>query len=530
MDGNETITFNTKSGQVIGAAGAGGTGDLTDEMIATDLWSDQLVEQAGIPIIDIPFVTVGGGIGSFVLVDYLRIAGVPADQIKVLTQNDAPWETYEHLTRNSQIPRHERLRSDSSACPDNIWGFPAYAMREAWTDKTIRPLINVLTEPVIDNYYTPKAGQVFASMEKEAKRIGWSSYVEKGQVRMVRRRAGGGYFSVLTPQEGTSRTKRIVFRSQYVHVGVGYPALRYLPDLQKYRERYKDYIKVINAYEPHEHAYESLNRQPGVVLVRGAGIVASRILQRLIDDRDKHGAQTRIIHLFRTYRTEGKHDRKWGRGTQPVKEGWAFQGFNVTKASWGGQHRKRLLSLEGDERKAFLDYLGGGAHTPHRKDWKEQLARGKKEGFYRQHIGVVEDVYPGEGGTTVVSKVRAPDGTLTEIPASFVIDCTGLEGSPREHRLLADLLDHGGASPNPNGRLDCDHDFSVRGTQSAPGKLYASGAATAGSYYGGVDSFLGLQYVAQRIYEDLAAQGFCKRIGPFRSTSQWLKWARGKSL
>jgi hypothetical protein len=529
MNGNETVTFNTKSGQVISSGGAGG-GDLTDELIATDIWSDQMVEQAGIPVVDVPFVTVGGGIGSFVLVDYLRVAGVPPEHIKVLTRDQNPWDTYELLTRNSQIPRNERLRSDSSACPDNLWGFPAYAMREAWSDKTLRPLINVFTEPIIDNYYTPKAGQVFEAMEKEAKRIGWSRYVERGQVRMVRRRAGGGYFSILTPPEGTSRTKRVAFRSQYVHIGVGYPALRYLPDLQKYRETYKDYIRVINAYEPHEHVYESLKRQPGVVMVRGAGIVASRILQRLVDDRDHHGAQTLIIHLFRTYRTEGKSDRRWGLGKQPVKDGWAFQGFNVTKASWGGQHRKRLLSLEGDERKAFIDYIGGGAHTPHRKDWKEQLARGAKQGFYRQHVGVVEDVYPSEDGATVVSKVRGKDGSLVEIPANYIIDCTGLEGSPREHRLLADLLDHSGAGLNPNGRMDCDHDFMIKGTQSAPGKMYASGSATAGSYYGGVDSFLGLQYVAQRIYEDLAKQGFCKKIGPLRSFNHWVKWVRGKQL
>ncbi|MEX0657885.1 MAG: hypothetical protein WD080_02015 [Egibacteraceae bacterium] len=528
MSGDETITFDLRSGQVVQPGGEGG--DLTDELLATDYWTDQMLEGAGIPIVDVPFVSIGGGIGSFVLVDYLRIAGVPADQIKVLTQVDKPYETYAFLCNNSQIPDDERLRSDSSACPDNIWGFPAYAPREAWADKSLKPLLNVLTEPVIADYYTPKAGHVFASMDREAERIDWPQYLEKGQVRVVRRRVGGGYFSILTPAQGTSRTKRIAFRSRYVHIGVGYPALRYLPDLQKYREQYKDYIRVVNAYEPHEHVYESLNRKQGTVLVRGAGIVASRILQRLIDDRDARGSQTLILHLFRTYRDKPYGDRKWGLGKRAAKAGWAYQGFNVTKASWGGQHRKKLLKLEGDERKEFISYLGGGAHTPHRKDWKEQLARGREEGFYRQHIGEVEDVYPSDDGEAVISKVRGSDGTLTEISASFIIDCTGLEGSPRDHRLLADLLDHGGASPNPLGRLDCDPSFEVRGTSSLPGKLYASGAATAGSYYGGVDSFLGLQYVAQRIYEDLAKDGFCKRIGPWRSVRHWVKWARGTKL
>jgi len=265
-------------------------------------------------------------------------------------------------------------------------------------------------------------------------------------------------------------------------------------------------------------------------MVRGAGIVASRILQRLVDDRDHHGAQTLILHLFRTYRDQPYGDRHFGLGKRPAKQGWAYQGFNVTKATWGGQHRKKLLTLEGEERKKFINYIGGGAHTPNRSDWKEQLKRGTMQGFYRQAVGVVEDVVPSEDGSSVVSMVRGKDGTVTEFPAKFIIDCTGLEGSPREHRLLADLLGHSGATTNPSGRLDCSQSFEVRGSQSPPGKLYASGAATAGSYYGGVDSFLGLQYVAQRIYEDLAAQGFCKRIGPGRSVSEWMKWMRNTPL
>jgi len=51
---------------------------------------------------------------------------------------------------------------------------------------------------------------------------------------------------------------------------------------------------------------------------------------------------------------------------------------------------------------------------------------------------------------------------------------------------------------------------------------------TLGGYYAGVDSFLGLQYAALRIADDLAANGLGRRIGPLRSTSQWLKWMRNK--
>ncbi|MCW2919623.1 MAG: hypothetical protein JWN52_7691, partial [Actinomycetia bacterium] len=116
-----------------------------------------MVAAAGIPINDVPFVTVGGGIGSFVTVDYLRIYGVPMNHIRVLSNIDKPWDTYQYLTRVSQIPKPERIRSDSSSRPDNIWGFPSYALEEAWREKSLKHLFQVATEPVFADYWTPRA-------------------------------------------------------------------------------------------------------------------------------------------------------------------------------------------------------------------------------------------------------------------------------------------------------------------------------------------------------------------------------------
>src|SRR4051812_10871257 len=86
-------------------------GDLTPELIAADWWTDDAVTRANIPVIDVPFVSIGGGVGSFVTVDYLRICGVSTSSMRVVTQLEYPWESYEYLTRVSQIPRGERLRS-----------------------------------------------------------------------------------------------------------------------------------------------------------------------------------------------------------------------------------------------------------------------------------------------------------------------------------------------------------------------------------------------------------------------------------
>src|SRR5690242_14726033 len=167
-----------------------GRGDLTPELLEAPFWSDAMVQAAGIAVVDVPFVTIGGGMGSFVTVDYLRIAGVPTDQIRVLSNIDYPWQTYEYLTRVSQIPRPERIRSDSASRPDNLWGFPSYALEEAVRTRSVKPLWQVFTEPMWADFYTPRAHMVFQNLEREMRRIRYREMLVKGQVRMVRRRKG----------------------------------------------------------------------------------------------------------------------------------------------------------------------------------------------------------------------------------------------------------------------------------------------------------------------------------------------------
>jgi hypothetical protein len=503
----------------VAAEAAAGGGDLTPELLEKPVWTDAMVAAAGIPVMDVPFVTVGGGIGSFVTADYLRIAGVPASKIRVLSNIDFPWQTYEYLTRVSQIPDEARIRSDSSSRPDNIWGFPSYALTEAWREKNLSHLAHLLVEPVFADYWTPKRSTVFGSLARESRRIGYDSMLVKGVVRMVRRRFGGDYFTILTPPEGTSPTKRVAYRSRFVHLAVGYPGLRYLPDLQDFRERYTDYEHVVNAYEPHEHVYETLKTRAGTVVLRGGGIVASRVLQRLFDDREQYRLPTNIVHIFRTY-VEGPHGpHPWMR--RKGDHGWAYQGFNYPKSVWGGQLKAQMRRLDGEDR-AKLYKLMGGTNTPRRRRWQEQMRAGRKGGYYRDMQGVVEKVEPAPDGG-VVSFVAGKAGQ-EEIRSDFIIDCTGLEADISQHRVLADLMQHTGAYRNPLGRLEVERHFEVKGTANGEGALYASGATTLGGYFPGVDTFLGLQIAAQEIADDLARRGWCKKIGPVRSTSQWLKW------
>ncbi len=495
----------------------------------SDVWTDDMVFRAGIPMYDVPFVSVGGGMGSFVAVDYLRVAGgVPASDIRVLSNISRPWQTYEYLTRVSQLPRHRRIRSDSASRPGNLWGFPSYALQEAVQDKTLKPLVQVLLEPVFADFYTPLLGNVLNGMEREAGRIGYWDMLVQGEVRTVRRRAGGGYFTVLVPRLGQGGqgglAGPIAYRSRDVHVAVGYSGLRFLPELQRFREQMNDYHHVVNGYENHEHVYEALRRRPGTVIVRGSGIVTSAVLDRLIRDRKQYGSQTQIVHVLRNY-VAGRHGpHPWSR--RKGRDGYAYQGFNYPKSAWGGQLKARMRRREGGDLVQAYNQIEGTT-TPWRRHWQRGLHEARRGGWYRAETGTFADLTL--DGDMVVGRLQGPDGEQ-EVRADYVIDCTGLDGDVAEHRVLRDLLEHGGARRNPLGRLDVERSFELRGAGSGVGRLYVTGAASYGGYFPGVDTFLGLQISAQEVTDDIARRGYCRRMGPARSAIEWLRWARGRQI
>lgn len=124
----------------------------------------QALHATGLPVDECDYLAVGAGLGSFIWTDLLRISGVRADKIVALGLEAEPYARYKRLCLNSQIPLYERLRSNSDSCPDNIWGWPSYALREAWHDITqgkpnsaFRYLWQVFAEPTFIETYTPRS-------------------------------------------------------------------------------------------------------------------------------------------------------------------------------------------------------------------------------------------------------------------------------------------------------------------------------------------------------------------------------------
>ncbi|MBD2770600.1 FHA domain-containing protein [Iningainema tapete] len=485
--------------------------------------SVQAIHATREPVDECDYAAVGAGLGSFVWVDLLRISGVNKDKIIALGLEKEPYARYKRLCMNSQIPLHERLRSNSDSCPDNIWGWPSYALREAWHDFThgklntaLRYLWQVFAEPTFAETYTPRSGNVFKSIDREAKRIGWEQIYRYGRVRCIRKTDDGRY--CLAYSRGPGNYAFVITR--YLHLATGYPAIQFLPDLQAYRERYQDFKSVVNAYEAHDYVYEQLEQQGGTVLIRGRGIVASRILQRIYEARHRNKNIT-VLHLMRSPKPVGN---KFGKSQRLVKNHYEFQPFNWPKACWGGELRAILEKANPEERKRLLSDWGGTT-TADRRDWQRITEQGLKEGWYKIEFGEVLQVERDAQNRPITHIQEKGFGQMT-LDADFIVDATGLDAKVEASPLLNDLVKHYNLPLNHLGRLVVANNFELVEMRNGKGQIYAAGAVTLGGPHAAVDSFLGLQYAALCAVDSLAATRApgVHHLNFLTSFGQWLKW------
>ncbi|HEY0754787.1 MAG TPA: FHA domain-containing protein [Ktedonobacteraceae bacterium] len=486
-----------------------------------------------LPVLETTYLTIGGGIGSFVWTDHLRIWGAQASQIIALGTEPVPTARFQRMARYSQIPGHERLRSNSDACPDNIWGWPSYGLREIWHALTHGKAMHALSiagrvfgEPVLTDTYTPRADDVFQSVACEARRINWNQIWRHGWAQALRKTDDGRYIVAYahTDSEPVESSPQFII-TQYLHLAPGYPGIRFLSDLQEYREHTHDTRQAVNAYEEHDHVYEHLLLHGGVVMVRGRGIVASRVIQRLHEVRSQNRSLV-ILHVHRSPLAVGHRD---GRVQRKVENHIELQPFNWPKACWGGPLRFQLEQADDQERDRLLNDWGGTT-TSDRRDWRQIISTGLREGWYQTYFGEVQSIERNARGQLLTHlSTGRPNQPEISLTADFIIDCTGLEASLENNPLLKDLLETYQLALNPKNRLRLTNDFEVLGMDNGPGHVYASGAATLGGPLAVVDSFLGMQYAALRAVETLAALRApgLRSLTPWRSFSQWTRWMRG---
>lgn len=519
------------------------------EFDGRDAVAVEALHASGHPVEEVRFCAVGGGLGSFVWVDHLRCYGIKPNDIKAIGTEDVCYKTYQRYCKNSQIPDHERLRSNSLSRPDNIWGFPGYALREVGKGIGVKGVFQVFAEPTLSESYTPRAGDVFDSLDVEAKRIGWSEMLVKAQVMGLRKTTDGRYAVAYKlwggEARGEARNRYVV--ASVVHLSTGYPATRFVDDFQTFITSFPDArAQVANAYEPHDQMYVEAERRAGPVqvVVRGRGIVASRIIQRLHEARLKN-PQIRILHSMRT--PIGPRDGAVFRKSRRLARNHVeIQPFNWPKSCWGGDLRVEYEDADAETRGVMLGQLGGTT-TAERSDWIAIMERGAEEGWYRPVFGTIRDLAPiaAQGAQQpegVRVRIDTVEGNLEQLNADYLIDCTGLIADIRRSPFIADLLDtyhlprnhayrlQGGAvhQGGPTG-LACTNDFEVEGLRNGAGRVYAAGTITTGGPYLAVDSFLGLQYSALRSVDHMVVERAHKvrNLGPLRSFAGWSKWMVG---
>jgi len=490
----------------------------------------ELKSQDVIPVEETTYLSLGAGVGSFCWIDYLRVSGVPTSEIRTIGFEPYPLERYRRLCQNSQIPDHERLRSDSGSTPDNIWGYPGYAVREIASDvasgnvgHAAKIAWQIFSEPVLSESYTPISGRVFESVDREAARIGWEEMMIGGRIRNIRKTDDGRYVVFYHTLHGSEPRYLI---GQYVHMSLGYPGFRLLDDLTTYRKLSQDFKRVVNAYEDHNHVYDVLAKKGGSVLLRGRGIVASRLIQRIYEIRQANpDKDIKIINLLRSPLPEG---HRYGGNQRLVENHWELQPYNWPKSAFGGNLKALLEDATPEQRDQLLNDWGGTT-TADRTDWRHMIRDGLKEGWYDIRFGAVSEVKAGSGNRIETAVKNRVNDQLEIIYSDYVIDATGLNASLDRNPILKDLLNKYDLPLNIKGRLKTDNQFEMVELRNGNGRFFATGAITFGNGYAPVDSFVGLQYAAGRSMETLLAVSapHVQPINPFRSLSQYMKWIRG---
>jgi len=329
---------------------------------------------------------------------------------------------------------------------------------------------------------------------------------------------------VLYSQSTVRQRPPKVMIAKYLHLALGYPRLEFLPDLQNYRQQTGDFQHFVNAYEAHDHVYDQLRCRGGTVLLRGRGIVASRIIQRLYQERCQ-SPNISILHLMRDPRPNGP---EYGRTQRPTEHHFDYQHYNFPKSCFGGDFRF-VMEQAGDQQRAKLIEMWGGTTTARRQEWENIINSGLNEGWYQVRFGHLAGVQPYNGHLIATIHTNQALQSETRLLASFIIDATGLDTQVEKNPLLCDLLQTYQLPKNSLGNLAVTGNFEIDALRNSDGRVYAAGVITLGGPFAPVDSFTGLQFAAQQSLENLVALGApgVRRCNPVRSLVQWLRWALG---
>lgn len=285
---------------------------------------------------EVDFLSIGGGIGSFCWVDTLRIHGVPAEKIAVISPSEKPYHQFKAYCDAIGLTKNDRLRSDSGSRPDNFWGFPGYGLTEALKKPKI--LLQLLFEPFIFGYYSPTAGQVYKALDREAVRISWSKMLVNGKAVSLTKQRDGRFLVECKPKN------RVIAR--VVHLSLGHGKVR----------------NTKNPYKLNDKLLKEITKKGGKVLVIGRGTGAQKIVDKLLDSK-----KLKVI----SFHAEPEEPTDSRGVKQKRLLTWRLQQFNWPRAAFGG-------GLMGQN-----DYLWSLPSATPDKNWIKKLQKSMEEGRYQ---------------------------------------------------------------------------------------------------------------------------------------------------
>ena len=241
-------------------------------------------------------MTVGGGIGLFRdcrLSAHRRRADVGHPRPVNL---DHPWQTYEYLTRVSQIPQVGATSLGFGVETGQHLGLPVVRRARGGRQTRRRSAAVAVLGRADLRRLLDAAGR--AGLREPGAGSGNGSATSRCCVNGRRTDGAASETAAATSpssprRRGRPPTKRVAYRSRFVHVAVGYPGAEFLPDLQDYREQVQRLPASGQRLRAARAGLRDLLARPGTVVVRGGGIVASRVLQRLMDDRESMALRRR---------------------------------------------------------------------------------------------------------------------------------------------------------------------------------------------------------------------------------------------
>lgn len=446
-------------------------------------------------ITETKYVTIGGGIGSFVFVDYLRIVGIPHSQIAVITDSKKPYEQFRNYCENSGIGPNDRIRSDSSGRPDNIWGFPGFAVSEAieelrWGNlfKSFSLFYQIFTEPILRDFYSPKSSLLFNSMDRESKRINWDSMKLPGKALFIRKTTDDRL--VIFVEEGKKISAVI---ANFLHLSLGHKGKRSKLPQNK---------RISFIYEDHDDLINDLKNNGGKIVILGRGIAAARIIEKLLNFNKDN---LEVISLFRDEESKDSDFRKIKRANF---NGWKLQYFNWPRSAFGGSLSSKKQSF----------HIWSTPTTPPRREWISLLNKSLQNGLYKIEIGDIQKITETHLGLLIeISK----ENLLRELHAQYIIDCTGFDDSIFSNELYSDLQKTYRLPLTTVNGFEVNNSFEIEKLKSENSRVFITGTSASGNHYGPVDSFFGQGFASYKIVESI---GLFKKFNFIDSIFAWGKW------